>query len=69
MLLKSKYPKSCSYCRHSTKVDDDTVLCAKRGIAASTGACHKFSYDPCKRIPSKSKALDFHKYTKDDFSL
>jgi hypothetical protein len=31
--------------------------------------CLKFRYDPCKRIPSKPKALDFAKYDQEDYSL
>jgi hypothetical protein len=35
----------------------------------ATEGCRKFRYDPCKRIPSKPKALDFRKYDEHDFSL
>ena len=46
------------------------ILCSKKGIVLSSdSACRKFRYDPCKRIPSKPKALDFSKYDEHDFSL
>lgn len=69
MLFKRKHPRSCSYCSHGTKIDDDLVLCMKRGAVAAGSACRKFAYDPCKRIPSKPKALDFVKYKDEDFLL
>lgn len=69
MLFRKKIQKACSYCIYSTKIDDEFVLCAKKGMKPAAGKCRKFTYDPCKRIPSKAKALDFSKYDEEDFSL
>lgn len=69
MLFRKKMPRSCSYCVHSTMLDEDQYLCAKRGVVEDRPKCRKFEYDPCKRIPSKPRALDFSKYDDHDFSL
>lgn len=69
MLFRKKIERSCSYCQHGTKLDDEQVLCIKKGIVSSCGSCRKFTYDPCKRIPPRPKALDFSKYDEEDFSL
>ncbi len=69
MLFRKKITKSCSYCVHATKLDEEQVLCIKKGIKSIDGKCRKFSYDPCKRIPVKPKALDLNKYTEEDFTL
>lgn len=69
MLFRKKIPRSCTYCAYGTKIDDEQVLCVKRGVVSAEGACRKFDYDPCKRIPPKPKALDFQKYQDEDFSL
>lgn len=69
MLFRKKMPKSCTYCVNSTVMDEDQFLCIKKGVVVDTGKCRKFKYDPCKRIPSKPKALDFSKYDEMDFSL
>lgn len=69
MLFRKKMERSCSYCLHCTKLNDDQVLCAKRGVMPISGQCLKFRYDPCKRIPGKPKALDFRKYENEDYSL
>ena len=69
MLFRKRIEKSCTYCQHGTKLNDEECLCMKKGIVPLDGKCRKFTYDPCKRIPPKAKALDFEKYKNEDFSL
>lgn len=69
MLFRKKIQRSCSYCSYGTKIDDEQVLCMKKGVVAADGKCRKFQYDPCKRIPLKQKPLDFSKYDERDYSL
>ena len=69
MLFRKKIEKSCLYCRYSTRLDEDRLLCAKKGVVTPDSDCRKFRYDPFKRVPSKPRALDFSKYDQDDFSL
>lgn len=69
MLFRKKIAKSCSYCSHGTKIDEEQVLCVKKGVVPVNGKCRKFNYDPCKRVPLKPKALNFDKYNKEDYSL
>jgi hypothetical protein len=69
MLFRKKTPKSCSYCLYGTALEEDQILCVKKGVMPITGKCRKFRYDPCKRIPPKPKAPDFSKYDDVDFSL
>lgn len=69
MLFHKKIERCCSYCLHSAKLNNDQILCSKRGVMPPDGKCMKFSYDPCKRIPGKVKALDFSKYDREDYSL
>lgn len=69
MLFRKKIDRCCSYCLHSTKINDEQVLCIKRGVVAINGQCARFTYDPCKRIPGRAKALDFRKYEQEDYSL
>lgn len=69
MLFRKKHPRSCSYCTKGTLVNENEVLCEKRGIVNPAHSCRSFRYDPCKRVPHKQKALDFEQFSKDDFSL
>ncbi len=69
MLFRKSMEKRCGYCIHSTKLDEDTVLCVKKGLRADSAKCRKFKYDPTKREPLKAMPLDFDKYTEEDFTL
>ena len=69
MLFRKKIERSCSYCCHGTMLEEDQVLCTKKGLRSAEKPCRKFKYDPCKRIPVKPKAMDFGKYDAEDFSL
>lgn len=69
MLFRKRIERSCSYCLHCTKLNEDQVLCSKRGNMPANGQCRSFRYDPCKRIPGKPKALDLGKYAHEDYSL
>lgn len=69
MLFRKKIEHSCAYCQYGAKLEDDHILCAKKGVKSVEDKCWKFKYDPCKRIPLKAKALDFSKYEEEDFSL
>lgn len=68
-LFRKKIEKRCEYCVHGSALDEDSILCAKKGIRTPESKCRKFQYDPCKRIPGKAKALDFEKYNEYDYSL
>lgn len=69
MLFRKKIPRSCSYCACGTKFDSEQVLCTKRGVVSACASCRKFTYDPCKRVPPKPKALNFSQYKEEDFVL
>lgn len=69
MLFRKKIERACVYCAHSARLDDNTVLCAKKGVQNLDSSCFRFRYDPYKRVPKKAKPLDFSKYDEEDFSL
>lgn len=69
MLFRKKIARSCTYCEYGAAMEDDQILCTKRGVVSADHSCRKFRYAPCKRIPPKMKALDTEKYKDADFSL
>lgn len=69
MLFRKKIERSCTYCSFGTYLEDDQILCSRKGLRKAGETCRKFQYDPCKRIPIKAKALDFRKYEEEDYSL
>ena len=69
MLFRKKIEKSCMYCVHGAALDEEAVLCCKRGVVSPDRKCRKFRYDPYKRIPPKPKQPNFEQFTDEDFSL
>ena len=61
MLFRRKMDRRCVYCLYGTQLEDDHILCTKKGLRMADDKCWRFKYDPCKRIPLKAKALDFSK--------
>lgn len=69
MLFRKKLPRDCIYCAFATKLNEDEILCIKRGVRSISKPCRKFRYDPCKRVPVKAKAPDFTEFKQEDFVL
>lgn len=69
MLFRKKMSRSCTYCQNGAKLENDAILCCKRGLMPVDKPCRKFIYDPCKRIPPKQKALNFQSFDNQDFTL
>ena len=69
MLFRKNIARSCAYCRFGTHLNEYDILCIKKGTMSPEKSCHRFRYDPCKRIPPKAKASDFSKYNEEDYSL
>ncbi len=69
MLFRKKIERSCLYCAHGTVLDENAVLCCKKGVVSPDKKCHSFRYEPCKRVPPKPKQPDFDQFTEEDFSL
>lgn len=69
MLFRKKIERSCTYCLYGAHLEDGEILCSKKGMKTDQDKCWKFKYDPCKRVPTKAKAMDFSKYENEDYSL
>ena len=47
--------KACRMCEHAELlVDENVVLCERKGIVKADGCCRRFIYDTLKRIPPKN---------------
>ena len=73
MLFRKRIKYCCSYCANGTQVDDDQVLCIKRGVVFAYGKCRKFIYDPLKRAPKilsvDTSSLEFPSLDEDGESV
>jgi len=69
MLFQKNIDPRCAYCKRCVPLDEDQMLCAKKGIVSPAGSCRKFKYDPLKRVPPKPIAADFSHLKEEDFVL
>lgn len=69
MLFQKNIEPRCTYCARGTQLDEEAILCPKRGVVSPGGSCRAFRYDPLKRIPPAPAVPDFSHLEDQDFSL
>ena len=51
MLFEKKMDPRCAYCQRCAPLDEESVMCIKRGVGPAGFHCRAFKYDPLKRVP------------------
>ena len=51
MLFQKDIEPRCCYCQRGTQLDEEQILCVKKGVVSPGGSCRAFRYDPLKRVP------------------
>ena len=69
MLFQKKIEPRCAYCQRGTELEEEKILCAKRGVVDRAGHCRAFRYDPLKRVPPPPPSLDLGSLKDEDFTL
>ncbi|MDD6161143.1 MAG: hypothetical protein PUB51_08470 [Oscillospiraceae bacterium] len=69
MLFDKKIEPRCVYCKRGASLNEEQIMCLKKGIVGSNSACRHFQYDPLKRIPPKPISADFSHLKEEDFVL
>ncbi len=69
MLFDKHIEPRCAYCKRGEFLDEEQIICVKKGVVSPAGACRAFRYDPLKRVPPKPASADFGKFTDEDFTL
>ena len=69
MLFKKDIEPRCAYCKRGAALDEERVMCMKKGIVSAAGACRAFKYEPLKRVPPKPAAPNFAHLSEEDFVL
>lgn len=68
-LFKKTIEPDCAYCKRGKTLDQETILCKKRGITAPGNTCPAFRYDPLKRVPPRPVVPDLGRFKDEDFTL
>ncbi len=69
MLFHKNSERLCALCERASVIDENDMLCRKRGVVSRNYHCRKFQYDPLKRIPQKANIPSSDRYDTKDFSL
>ena len=69
MLFEKKIEPRCAYCKRGAVLDEDRVMCMKKGIVSPAGSCRRFKYEPLKRVPPKPVSANFSHLKEEDFTL
>lgn len=69
MLFRKDIDPRCAYCKRGAQINEQEVVCVKRGIVPMESSCRSFRYDPLKRIPPRPAVLDTARLKEEDFSL
>ena len=56
MLFQKDIEPRCTYCSRGTRLDEEKILCPKRGLVSPGEHCRSFRYDPLKRVPPRPAA-------------
>lgn len=59
----------CAYCVWAAPLEEEKLICRKKGVVAAQDHCFRFRYDPLKRVPPRPSAPDFSRFDDEDFSL
>lgn len=67
-LFGNRIEPACAYCRHGRPmVNQQGILCEKKGVMAPYDSCRKYRYAPLKRVPPRQIALPT--YDRSEFEL
>ena len=69
MLFEKKMDPRCAYCQRCAPLDEESVMCIKKGVVPAGFHCRAFKYDPLKRVPPPPPAPAFYPLKDEDFVL
>ncbi|MBQ3134580.1 MAG: hypothetical protein IJB75_02065 [Oscillospiraceae bacterium] len=68
-LFQKKIDPRCAYCAKSRYLNDQQVVCPKKGVMDATSHCRAFEYDPLRRTPPRAVKTEFSNLKDEDFVL
>lgn len=68
-LFQTSIEPRCAYCARGRKLDQDQVVCSKKGVMSAGSHCGAFRYDPLKRVPPRPAKLAGTALPDEDFRL
>lgn len=68
-LFQKKIEPRCIYCQRGRALNDEQIVCDKKGVMSPGSHCRAFRYDPLKRVPPRPAKMEFGNLKDEDFVL
>ena len=68
-LFQKHIEPGCVDCSRCRPLNDELVVCEKKGVMSAGSSCRSFRYDPLKRVPPRPVKADFSKLKDEDFQI
>lgn len=68
-LFREDIEPRCAYCAKGSILEEEQILCKKKGVVSAGSSCPSFRYDPLKRVPPKPAVFTPSKHSPDEFKL
>ncbi len=68
-LFQTSIEPRCAYCAKGRELDQNQVVCPKKGVMSGGSHCSSFRYDPLKRVPPRPAKLSCTNLSDEDFKL
>ena len=52
-LFEKSIEPRCAYCAHGRPLDQEQIVCPRKGVMDPGSHCRSFRYDPLKRVPPR----------------
>ena len=69
MLFRKDIEPRCGYCAKGSPINEEEVICKRKGVVSADGSCGAFRYDPLKRVPPRPLKLDTQRLSQEDFQI
>lgn len=69
MLFRKNIEPRCAYCAKGSSINEQEVICRRKGIVAMEYHCRHFRYDPLRREPPRPVKLETSKLAEEDFAI
>ena len=68
-LFQKHIEPRCAYCTRCRPLNEEQVVCEKKGVMSAGSHCRSFQYDPLKRVPPRPAKLSGTGLSDEEFKL
>ena len=69
MLFQKDIEPRCCYCQRGTQLDEEQILCVKKGVVSPGSSCRPSRSAPLRGVPTPPVTRDLGKWKEEVFPL